>query len=59
MVYYPMALSQQTGYKHYPAVEGGTPVSDALSGKVLSLPMHPYLGEEEQTRIVETLVEAI
>lgn len=53
MVYYPMALSQQTGYKHYPAVSGGTPVSDSLSGRVLSLPMHPYLGEEEQERVVD------
>ena len=48
MVYYPMALSQQTGYRHYPAVSGGTPISDSLSGRVLSLPMHPYLEEQEE-----------
>ena len=59
MVYYPMALSQQTGYKHYPAVSGGTPVSDSLSGRVLSLPMHPYLGEEEQERVVKAVRDAL
>ena len=55
VVYYPMALSQQTGYKHFPSVSGGTPVSDALSGKVLSLPMHPYLGEADQDRVIEVV----
>ncbi|MBG53931.1 MAG: DegT/DnrJ/EryC1/StrS family aminotransferase [Parvibaculaceae bacterium] len=55
MVYYPVALSQQTGYKHYPGVSGGTPVSDSLSGRVLSLPMHPYLTEDDQDMIIETV----
>lgn len=59
MVYYPMALSQQTGYKHHPTVEGGTPVSDRLPGKVLSLPMHPYLCEEGQRLIVKVLKSAM
>ncbi len=59
MVYYPMALSQQTGYKHYPAVSGGTPVSDNLSGRVLSLPMHPYLGEEEQEYIIKVACDSL
>lgn len=40
-IYYPIPLSQQTGYRHYPSVEGGTPVSDALARRVISLPMHP------------------
>ncbi|HBM89909.1 MAG: DegT/DnrJ/EryC1/StrS family aminotransferase [Parvibaculaceae bacterium] len=59
VVYYPMALSQQTGYKHFPSVSGGTPVSDALSGKVLSLPMHPYLGEAEQDRVIDAVAGAL
>lgn len=59
MVYYPMALSQQTGYKHYPGVSGGTPVSDSLSGRVLSLPMHPYLTEDDQDMIIRVLHEVL
>jgi dTDP-4-amino-4,6-dideoxygalactose transaminase len=45
MVYYPIPLSQQTGYRHYPVAPGGVPVSERLAASVLSLPMHPYLDD--------------
>jgi len=41
-VYYRIPLSQQTGYKQFPA-PGGVPVAEELSRHVISLPMHPYL----------------
>jgi len=59
VVYYPKPLTQQTGYRDYPVVEGGTPVSESLSRRVLSLPMHPYMFEEDQTKICETVKAAI
>ena len=34
---------------------GGTPVSERLSGEVLSLPMHPYLTEEAQQQVVDAV----
>jgi dTDP-4-amino-4,6-dideoxygalactose transaminase len=52
VVYYPKALSQQQGYRDYPRVSSGVQVSEALTGSVLSLPMHPYLTEEEILKIV-------
>ncbi|KAF0116757.1 MAG: DegT/DnrJ/EryC1/StrS family protein [Rhodospirillaceae bacterium] len=54
-VYYPLPLSRQTGYRHFPTAPGGTPISDHLAQTVLSLPMHPYLDEATQGRIVETV----
>ena len=51
-IYYPIPLARQTGYRHYPTVPGGTPVSEALAHRVLSLPMHPYLDRETQDRIL-------
>ncbi len=51
-IYYPIPLVRQTGYRHYPTVPGGTPVSEALAHRVLSLPMHPYLDRETQDRIL-------
>lgn len=51
-IYYPLPLSRQIGYRHYPSAPGGVPVSEDLSGKVLSLPMHPYLDEATQDRII-------
>ena len=58
-VYYPIPLSQQTGYKHFPAVSTGTAVSEKLAKSVVSLPMHPYLEAETQDYIIETVRRAL
>tara|TARA_A200000113_G_C8863303_1_gene354019 strand:+ start:888 stop:2027 length:1140 start_codon:yes stop_codon:yes gene_type:complete len=47
VIYYPKALSQQDGYKHYPSVSSGLENSNNLSSEVFSLPMHPYLKDSE------------
>ncbi len=47
VIYYPKALSQQDGYKHYPSASSGLENSNNLSSEVFSLPMHPYLKESE------------
>jgi dTDP-4-amino-4,6-dideoxygalactose transaminase len=54
-IYYPKPLHRQTAYRHYPAGGNGLPVSDRLAEEVLSLPMHPYLDEVTQDRIVEAV----
>jgi dTDP-4-amino-4,6-dideoxygalactose transaminase len=54
-IYYPRPLHRQTAYAAYPCAGNGLPVSDRLAAEVLSLPMHPYLDEPVQDRIVETL----
>ncbi len=54
-IYYPIPLSQQIGYREYPVVPGGTPVSDTLARRVLSLPMHPYLDEATQKFIADAV----
>ncbi len=56
-VYYPVPLSRQPAYSHYPSVP--IPVSDALSRKVVSLPMHPYLIEGAQDRIVASVLKSV
>jgi len=55
-VYYPIPLSKQKAYAHYPAAP--TPVSEALSGQVVSLPMHPYLDAATQDRIIAAVLES-
>ena len=57
-VYYPLPLSQQGGYSHCPCVPGGVPVSETLSKKVLSLPMHAYLDERTHSAIVSAVKKA-
>lgn len=58
-VYYPIPLHRQTGYKHFPVAMEGLPVSESLAERVLSLPMHPYLDEATQDRIVTAVREAL
>jgi len=54
VVYYPIPLSKQKAYAHYPSVP--TPVSEALSQTVVSLPMHPYLEPDIQDRIIKAVL---
>jgi len=57
VVYYPIPLSRQPAYAHYPSVP--TPVSEALSGHVVSLPMHPYLDEATQDRVIAAVLASV
>jgi len=59
MVYYPKPLHLQTAYRHFPLAGNGLPVSERLANEVLSLPMHPYLDEATQDRVVDTFCRAL
>jgi len=56
-IYYPIPLSRQKGYSHYPSAP--IPVSERLSQSVISLPMHPYLDSVTQDRISEAVLESV
>lgn len=58
-VYYPKSLHRQTAYRAYPVAGNGLPVSEKLSQEVISLPMHAYLDEATQDRIVEAVRNAL
>jgi dTDP-4-amino-4,6-dideoxygalactose transaminase len=58
-IYYPIPLHRQQAYKHYPIGKGGVAVSDRLADEVISLPMHPYLDEATQGRIVDAVRRAV
>jgi dTDP-4-amino-4,6-dideoxygalactose transaminase len=58
-VYYVKSMHQQTAYRHFPVAEGGLPVSESLSEDVISLPMHAYLDEADQERIIAAVRGAI
>ena len=50
-IYYAKPLHRQRAYQHYPVAGGALPVTDRLMETVFSLPMHPYLTEEDQRYI--------
>ena len=58
-IYYPKSLHQQTAYRDFPVADGGLPVSEQLSADVISLPMHAYLDEPTQDRIIEAVRGAL
>ncbi len=51
-VYYPVPMHQQEPYAQFPQGEGGLPVTESKAATVLALPMHPYMDETIQTRII-------
>ena len=52
-------MHQQTAYREYPVAEGGLPASEKLSDEVISLPMHAYLDEPTQERIIKAVRGAL
>ena len=58
VIYYPKPLHMQPAYSHYYGCDDCY-VSEDLSKKVLSLPMHPYLNEKNQLLIIDSINEFI
>jgi dTDP-4-amino-4,6-dideoxygalactose transaminase len=58
-IYYPKSMHQQTAYRDFPVAEGGLPVSERLSADVIALPMHAYLDEATQDRVIAAVRDAI
>lgn len=56
VVYYPVPLHRQNAYKDFPADPAGLSVSDDLAGRVVSLPMHPYLASQVQDGIISAVI---
>lgn len=54
-VYYPKPLHLQKAFKKYGYKKGDFPVSESVSERIFSLPMHPYLKDEELAHIKITL----
>ncbi|MCX7686169.1 MAG: DegT/DnrJ/EryC1/StrS family aminotransferase [Acetobacteraceae bacterium] len=63
-IYYPKPLHHQPAYRaaHAAGFAGEPPplpVAEALAGRVLSLPMHPYLTEAEVARVAGAVLSAL
>jgi len=58
-IYYPKSMHQQTAYRDFPIADGGLPASERLSGDVISLPMHAYLDEPTQERVIKAVRGAL
>jgi dTDP-4-amino-4,6-dideoxygalactose transaminase len=58
-IHYPKPVHKQEAYHKFPLADGGLPVSERLAEEVISLPMHAYLDEPTQDRIIEAVRGAL
>ena len=58
-VFYPTPLHSNPAYRTFPVVPGSTPVTQRITQRVISLPMHPYLSGSEQDRVISSFRSAL
>lgn len=59
VIYYPIPCHLQPVFKGLGYAEGSMPVSEDLSRRILSLPMNPYLTEEDQEKVIAAVRGAV
>ena len=58
-IYYPKPLHLQEAFSYLGYKKGDFPVSENVAQRIFSLPMHPYLKEDDQKKIAEVLQSAV
>jgi UDP-2-acetamido-2-deoxy-ribo-hexuluronate aminotransferase len=58
-VHYPMPLHRQPAYRDLTRSVNGLDNAERVATRVLSLPIHPYIGAETQERIAAELIRAV
>ncbi|MDB5652515.1 MAG: DegT/DnrJ/EryC1/StrS aminotransferase [Tardiphaga sp.] len=58
-IYYVKSMHMQTAYAGYPVADGGLPVCEELSSDVISLPVHAYMDEPTQERVIKAVQDAL
>jgi UDP-2-acetamido-2-deoxy-ribo-hexuluronate aminotransferase len=58
-VHYPVPLHVQPVFADLQQGPGSFPVSEAAAARVISLPMHPYLTEDQQVKVIDALRAAV
>jgi len=59
MIYYPVPLHMQKAYQDKRYKQGDFPVTEKLSDRVISLPMHTELDNEQLTYITDSVLEFV
>lgn len=54
-VYYPVPMHVNGAYTGFPRGPGGLPVTEDKAAHVLALPMHPYLSEADQDKVISAI----
>jgi len=54
-IYYPKPLHLQTAFAFLGYAPGAFPASEDVASRIFSIPMHPYLTEQDQKKITEAI----
>jgi dTDP-4-amino-4,6-dideoxygalactose transaminase len=57
-IYYPQSLNTMQAFEHLNP-QGGMPVAERLAGRVLSLPLHPYLTDAQANYVCDRFLAAV
>ena len=55
MIHYPVPIHKQKAYEEYRDLIGKLPIAEKLANEVLSLPIYPYMKEEDINLIIESI----
>lgn len=58
-VFYPKPIHVQPAYRAFPVADGGLLATEKLSREAVSLPMHAYLSDADQDRVVDAVRRAV
>lgn len=58
-IHYPRPIHLQPAFKYLGIEPGSLPYSEKAAKEVMSLPMHPFIREEEQEMVIEAVKEAL
>jgi len=58
-IYYPICIHEQPAYLDLGYQKGDFPCAEKVANSVFSLPMHPWISQEEQDKIINTLKTSI
>ncbi|HRP69068.1 MAG TPA: DegT/DnrJ/EryC1/StrS family aminotransferase [Turneriella sp.] len=58
-VHYPIPLNLQPVFAHLNQPKGSFPIAERIAERVVSLPMHPYLDEATQDKIITAVAAAV
>jgi UDP-2-acetamido-2-deoxy-ribo-hexuluronate aminotransferase len=59
MIHYPKCLHQQPVFADLGYGEGSFPVAETAAQEVMSLPMHPWFVEGEQSLVIQATLQAL
>ena len=55
-IYYPKPLHLQEAFSNLGYAMGDLPVTEKIASEVFSIPMHPYLSEDDQDKVVRAII---